>query len=529
MLIDTLSIQYSGDAASDVVSDPSQQRFINAWTNLLRAHGWTEVEQLHATATITFPLGAPVTNGIIGPLDPTPCSAFPGSLAIGAQWFTFYDPFHQDPIPGSCIFVPEDVTPGGSLANLVIAINTSTNWFAVLVYNGGVSWTINLTAVSAGPEFNFVIVQSSGLASGTDRSSGGGYRLESSGDSNSAVYRCACTNANSGGAGINYLGGNILFTFTINGSNSSYQLLDATQGTLGFMGSLGVGAVPEYTIIANPYGFAVFDLPRDTTTHIFRTISLFAMAPYFPTADSVPPSENFVPAYAVFVVGPNLLGGAPSWNSAFSAGTTMCLDGTPWQSTGFSPQARLLAYRSPSQALLSPQALMFHYGAYVQFGSTTGNTSPAWVVGKLWDVAIVTDFIASDAIMDGHGFLTMGYSDGSAGYTVCTVMMASSENPSGPGKSGTVNLFGDGVTWLTGDLFDASMEGGPITIAGTAYIVKTFVDSKHLTLTTAVTIISGATYSAPDPSTPSTGGQSTLCIAAPGASSDGVAFSNSGH
>lgn len=525
MLIDTLSIQYSGNSGSSVIDDPSQLNFINGWANLLQAHGWTQTGALRATASVTFPLGAPITDGIPGAMPVVNCSTFPGSLAVGGQWFTFYDPFHQTPGVGGCVFVPEDVTMGGSLANLVLAINANTPWFATLVYNGGVNWTINLIALAGGPEYNFVVVQSSGLTAGPATSTGGGYELESSSDSNSAVYRAACTlNAN---AGPSQLHGNLLFTFTIDGVNVSYDLLDATQGTIGALGALGVGAVDSYTVIANPYGFSVFDAPRDTTTHIFRVISLFAMAPYFPTIDTVPPSENFIPAYAVFVVGPNQIGGASSWNNPLWSPSTMSLDAVPFQTFGFNPSARALAYRSPSHALLAPQGTMFHYGAYVQFGSTTGNSSPAWVVGKLWDVAIVTDFIASDAVIDGRPFLTMGY-DASAGYTVCSTMMASG-NQTGVTKTGTVNLFGDGVTWLSGDHFVVGMVGNSITIGSTSYIVKAFVDSTHITLTTALAILSGATYTAADPAAVSTGGLSPLCIAAGGASSSGTTFSNSGH
>jgi hypothetical protein len=530
MLIDTLSIAYSGNAGSDIVSNPTQLRFINAWANLLAGHGWTQIESLHAMATVTFPLGVPITDGVLVlPLIILPCSPFPGSLAIGTQWFTFYDPFKYQPGFGSCIFVPEDVTFDGSIANLASAINGNTPWICVVVKNSSVSFTLNLTALTGGPDLNFVIVQSSGLTSGQDRSSGGGYRMRSSNLSNSAQFDCACINANSNGAGIDYLGGNIQFIWTINGQNTSTAILDADQGTLGTMGSLGVGGVAQYTVIANPYGFAVFDEPRDVTTHFLRAISVFCMAPYFPAADTVPPTENFVPAYAVFVIAPNQIGGPPSWNNPFMGSSTMCLDGPLFQTYGFNPSARLVAYRSPTNPLLGPNGVMFHYGAYVQFGSMPTNTDPAWVVGKLWDVCIVTDFVDTDAIIDGKGFLTMGYSDGSGNFTVCTVMMCGDQNPVGPSKNGTVNLFGDGVTWLTGDLFTSDMAGGPITIGGTAYIVATFVDSKHLTLTTASTILSGATYSAPDPSTPSTGGSSPLCISAPGASGRGESFGNSGH
>ncbi len=530
MLIDTLSIAYSGNAGSDRLADPTQERFINAWAALLSAHGWTQIQAIQAQVSATFPLGVPITDGVLVlPLITVNCSPFPGSFAIGGQWFTFYDPFKQSPGTGACIFVPEDLTYAGSMDNLAAAINGSTPWAATVVANSSVSFTLNLVADAGGPDYNFIIVQSSGLTSGVGRSFGGGYKMRSSNLSNSAQFECACINPDSGGALDNYLGGNIQFIFTINGSNTSTAILDSLQGTLGFMGSLGVGAVPFYTIIANPYGFAVFDNPRDVTTHFLRVISVFAMAPYFPTPAEVPPTENFVPAYAVFCIYPNQIGGPPSWNNPFMQGSQMCLDGSLFSAYGFNPSARLVAYRSPTNPLLGPNGVMFHYGAYVQFGSMPANTDPAWVVGKLWDVAIVTDFVDTDAIIDGKGFLTMGYSDGSGDFTVCTVMMCSDQNPVGPSKNGTVNLFGDGVTWLTGDLFTSDMVGLPITIGGTAYIVATFVDNKHLTLTTASTILSGAAYSAPDPTTPATGGSSPLCISSPGASGRGESFGNSGH
>ncbi len=371
-------------------------------------------------------------------------------------------------------------------------------------------------------------MQTSGFGSGVDRSWGGGYELQSSGDSNSAIYKCACTNPNSNGAGVNYLFGNIKFTFSLNGTDVSTQILDATQGTLGFMGSLGVGPVPDYTVIANPYGFAVFDMPRDTSTHIARTISVFAMAPFYPDQETVPPSEIFIPAYGVFIINPNQIGGAPSWNNPFMAGSVMCLDGSPFTTYGFNPSARLLAMRSPTYALLSPQAQPMHYGAYVQFGSAPTNTDPAWVVGKLWDIAIVTDFISDSAIIDGRQFLTMGYSDGTHGYTVCTVMMAAAA-PAGDTRSGNVNLFGDGVTWVSGQKFTPDMVGTAITIGNTSYLVKSVTDDTHLVLTTALAIASNVPYTATDPAAPQTGGQSLLCVAAPGGSSGDSSFSNSGH
>jgi len=168
-----------------------------------------------------------------------------------------------------------------------------------------------------------------------------------------------------------------------------------------------------------------------------------------------------------------------------------------------------VAYRSPGPPLLTPKNVPITIGCYVMFGSSM--TSNGWIVGKLWDCALVSDFVDTGAIINDRKFLVLGGSDGSGGLTQCTLLMACGEEfadeplvplpppppPVGTAKTGTVNLFGDGVTWLTGDLFTAYMEGHSITIGGESYLVLAFIDSTHLTLTQAKTIASGATYSAP--------------------------------
>jgi hypothetical protein len=426
MLIDDLSIKRSGSVAHQVIYGPAQDIFINAWATQLQAAGWTLIESLHASASVTFPLGVPISDGVeTFPKTVVGCNAPPGFLSIGAQEYSLYDPYHQ--IPGSttaCIFVPMGLTYADTLDNLAAAINAGF-WVAVIVPNSPVSFTLNLTALAAGPEFNELLVQSSGFLSGTAVTAGGGWKLRSAGDSSSAVYDCAMTAADRDGAGDNYLAGLLKFDFTINGEHVVYQLLNDVQGTLGFMGALGVGAVASYTLIANPYGFAVFDQPRDTTTHQYRAISLFAMAPYFPTANDSAESESFVPAYAVCVIGPNQIGGSPCWNNANMAPNTQSLDDVPFLSNGINPGARVLALRSPVFALHTVYGVPIFMGAYVQFGSNDQETDPAWVVGKLWDCAVVSDFVATGALLEGFPYLTLGYGDNTDSKTVCSFLMAS--------------------------------------------------------------------------------------------------------
>ncbi len=514
MLIDPIAIHYSGAVAHTIVESPDQAKFINRFKRLLVSVGWTLISSIPATATVGFPLGTPITDGVsVFPLTPIGPNAFPGFLSVGDVWFTAYDPFKQTPVPGldGGLFFELDTTFAGTLTNLVNAITSGTTFNASLITISSVSYQILLEAKVGGPDFNFVMMQSAfgGFLAGPARSSGGGYELESSGDEGAAVYRVTAKNADPNGAGVNYLGGNLLFDFNLNGSHFGAQILDATQGTLGFMGELGVGAVAQYTLIANGHGFAIFDEPHDTTTHQFRSISLFAMAPYFPGSE-VPPTEHFTSAYAVFVVSPNQIGGSPSWNNQYMASTVMCLDGAPFTRSGWNASARLLAYRSPStDGLLTPSDVPITIGCYVMFGNTI--TSDGWIVGKLFDCALVSDYVATGAIIDDRKFLAIG-SVSDAAMTKCTFLMACGEEfadvppvplpppppptPS-PAKAGTVNLFGDGVTWVSGDVFTSDMEGHSITIGGDSYIVLTFIDSTHLTLDKAKTIASGTAYTTP--------------------------------
>ena len=144
------------------------------------------------------------------------------------------------------------------------------------------------------------------------------------------------------------------------------------------------------------------------------------------------------------------------------------------------------------------------------FGNTI--TSDGWIDGKLFDCALVSDYVATGAIIDDRKFLAIGSVDGSGHTTKCTFLMACGEEfadtpetplppppppTTSPPKAGTVNLFGDGVTWVSGDVFTSDMEGHSITIGGDSYIVLAFIDSTHLTLDKAKTIASGTAYTTP--------------------------------
>lgn len=505
MLIDPIAIHYSGLVASTTVVGPDQTKFILAFKGLLVSVGWTVIDAISATGTFTLPLGAPASSGVtVLPKRVVSCSGGIGFLSIGTYYFTLYDPFSEVPaINPACIMVPLDVTPFGTVINLASFISSVTPFNAAAVNLGGPgSFQINLTAKIGGPEANFQVLDGAGgyVESGGNLTGGGGYQLQSA--TGASIYQVAMTGHNSGG-GDNSLEGNLVFDFTLNGGPVQYRLLDGGQGTRGNMGILGVGGVGAYTIVANPHGFAVFDAPHDPTTKLLRKISLFAMAPYIP-GEEVPPTEVFDPAYAVFVVGPNAIGGNPAW----SGNSAASLDGPPYTNNANNPWPRLLALRSPGPALLTPAGVPLTLGAYVMFGPSPADGSPAYVVGKLWDCALVSDALDAGAIIDSKQFLTLGYSDGSNNTTRCTLMMASGQaiipdpiNPSPPPPplvwAGVVNIFGSGVTRISGTVFRFIPAGSPITINGQAYFVASVTDDDHLDLTTNGEINSNVPYTIP--------------------------------
>ncbi len=84
MLIDPIAIHYSGAVAHTIVESPDQAKFINRFKRLLVSVGWTLISSIPATATVGFPLGTPITDGVsVFPLTPIGPNAFPGFLSVG--------------------------------------------------------------------------------------------------------------------------------------------------------------------------------------------------------------------------------------------------------------------------------------------------------------------------------------------------------------------------------------------------------------------------------------------------------------
>jgi len=101
----------------------------------------------------------------------------------------------------------------------------------------------------------------------------------------------------------------------------------------------------------------------------------------------------------------------------------MSLNAAPFQTFSSNPTARLLSLRSPINPLPTLYGVPMFLAPYVQFGSQNQNTDPAWVVGKLWDCALVTDYVSIGAGLSGRDFLAIGSSDGSNNQSFVTFLM----------------------------------------------------------------------------------------------------------
>lgn len=406
MLIDPISITYSENITKKLVSNPDQAKFIRELKGTLLSVGWTMVEELYATAFIHLlggfgAHGAQVSFPKVDLEWEDPLMA----LRFGIAMYKFYDPANQIPQPppegGSWIALGD--SSNQTLSNFVTAIgggifDTSYNSFL-----GG----IEITAKLPGPDFNLLAISSemSGIIGIVPATAGGGYLLEAT--QAVSVYQMKI---------IGELTFNpdaqMLATFTLNGTDAvPLRLWDLTAG------------VVEYTILASKHGFVLFAHPHN----ISGLSSLFVMAPQTEAA------------YAVLLLGPNAVGGPSFWTGQYGR-SQMSLDGNPFVGAGQNPWGRVLSFFSPNEPLYTPftdiSLSPLILGTYVMFGESASESAPSFVVGKLWDCALVSEFIDTEINIDDKHFLTLGHNilANRAGQSVCSLVMYDGTAATGPDK-----------------------------------------------------------------------------------------------
>ena len=471
-LIDPMSIVYSNARAKKVTDSGSQQAVIRAFKSLLPAVGWSVTGNGKAVASVQFPFGAPQSAGGTSPtIRPAGCQATP-FFSLGGATFSLYDPASESPAPGAqCTMVAMGTTGGGTLDALASAITSGTPWNATVAVDGS-GFRLDVEAKNAGPDFNLVHVQGDGrwgtIATNGGNTVGGGYTFRSKADPESAQYEVSIT-------GIVSVFGNISLEFNFNGNLVQYILTESGG---------------SYTILANGFGFFIF-LPGDDGSYPFVNHSLFCMAPKMPGAEQFASST-----YAVFICGPRTFRDATYWFGRSGLITTV-LDSGPntYSNTGGWP--RILALRSPGPALHTPANKPVITAAYVCFGQ--GPSSTAYVIGKLWDCAVVSDLIAAGATINGQPFITVSSQNGASGATASSLVMFGPPQVTDPPppadppiypktqpstSSGTciIPSVGFVVLALTGS-FAALHHLSPITIDGIPFLVDAVQDATHLSVT----------------------------------------------
>ncbi len=180
--------------------------------------------------------------------------------ADGANTATALTSPGQTPVGVGCFMFPYGPTGADSLANLCLAISFSSPYYATLAASGGVL-QITFTAKVTGPFSNYDTVTPDGrYGVGGGATFGGGYSLESVGPS---PYSVTLT----GIFGF-FSEPTVQFDFTLGPTGSAR--------TVGY--ALGTVGVSRYTIVANPYSFAMF-----SGTDAIHSIAAFA--PCVPTAE----------------------------------------------------------------------------------------------------------------------------------------------------------------------------------------------------------------------------------------------------
>lgn len=451
---------------------PSDQAsVISTFNDILPSVGWTRLASLKATCSFPYPLGYPLVDGTtITPKRVVKCPATP-FLRIGDVAFNLYDPGKETP-QGACNFVAMSTSVSTGLDNLVAAITAATAFNASWAVSGS-GWIVNLEAKAAGPDWNLHQVVTDGrwggFASNGGYTVGGGYTFESA--AGASIYRVTIT------SDIN-LYGDLLFSFLLNSQIVQYRL--ASNGGPGQ--APGASSEGNYIIIANDFGFVIFNY-SDDGSYPYIARSLFCMAPQIPT------DEGFTSVYAVLILGPRSFRFSTSWDRD---AITTCLDGLPATYSTSGGYPRLLALRSTGVSLLTSAGKPIITGAYVMFGYNS--SSGAWIVGKLWGCAAVSDILLDGAIIDGHPFTTISFQDGNGGKTRGSLMMFA---PIPAQRSGTCDVTGNTVTGLTGDNFTGLNHLDPITISGHPYFVDAVINSSHLTLTVAISNLSNVVWTVP--------------------------------
>ena len=469
MHTESLQVIYSSKRATKTVA-PDFISVINGFHDVLTKCNWS-VTGLYASCDVQFPFFVPsVDGGTTTPKRVVGCGV--AFITVNSTRFVLYDGGRETPDPASpCSFVAMGTSETGTLVNLTQAITLTTAFDATYSSRTPTGYVVHLVAKLGGPELNYADNTADPKWGTASTTVGGGYEFSTT-EAESPYSVKIRTYPN-------FTNRTVQFDFTANGGIAQFNLDTGDPNQ-----PVPAHPIGNYTIIANPHQFLIHNEQRFE----LMSTTLFACSPHLTAAVS----------YAVCVVGVGMLNNY-TWFGVYPTATAVDSPLTICNPLGGWP--RLLQFRcAGTTPLTTPNGKPLFTTAYITFGKSDG-VVPAAIIGIVWDGLMCSDVIASadpadlgGTIVSGVKFLTVGYQTGATGYTRSSFLLAIPITPDTDPKTGTCNLFGQGVTRLTGSAFTAADVGRVITINGKSGTILSVEDGDHLTLTQPLDIIAGGTF-----------------------------------
>jgi hypothetical protein len=436
---------------------------IDTLKTVLTTCHWTSTDIL-AYGQMVYPFGVPVVDG--GTATPKRVAGCGYFANIGAQVYSLYDPGREIPDPNSpCAFAGMGTSAYSTLVNLA-AVMTLSSPFTVTASASPLG--LDLIAKVGGAQYNGMSLNTDGRWGFTSTGiQGGGFQFDTT-ESGASDYNVKVRSYPG------YYSPIVRFDFTFVSGTSQFDLASGTPPPPD-SGSV----LAAYTIIGNPHSFVFFNGEN-------RQSYILACAPLIMSGGVS--SSNFIVGSQQFV-----------YHTYANSQRLTAINGTQYTG-GASNYVKMLQFRTQGEhTLLSPNGKPIYTTAYVSYGNSVYDEGG--IIGVLYDCVLCSDMIASGdptalaaVMIAGVKFVAIAQSSGSSGETRGTLLMAIPKSDTVVPKTGTGNMFGAGVTRLSGDSFTADMVGKIMTMNGQSGTIESVTDGDHLTLTQPISIIAGGTW-----------------------------------
>lgn len=474
-----------GTLPSDNISNT-----VDVIRQILLDAGWEQTGSVQATASLSFPLGFPVARGLggggLGPSNRV--AAFYGVPNGFEITFQFFDLSVGDNDPTSTDLVHKTKTIGvpiGSAAQSAerLAEAMSAGIWITSIVTDMILGPVGIDFVAAvlgtaGNNFDFEGTGS--FSTGSGLSKGGGWVMRSSSQQQRDIDAGASP-------------------VSVNTTRTSLIIANGAPAQNGLQIHVevdGLSAIDYYTqqsskwmLWANPF------MARFESDAPFHAGDVFVFNSFLWCGSIALASE--VPLDPVgFIWSGSGVPGTLGQGSAFAVADTVAASKT--HTGGFSQNECSIAfyhYQSPGggvpiQTRMGKSLLMPALVMMVCSPPEGMLPDEARICGYMWDAFLETAHIPPGTIIvqEGQPYrAVMTQNDNTVGtmwlrWPVKPPDTGTSEPVPPPTFSGTCNVFGPGVTRLTGDPFTPALEGRTLYINGQPFKVLTVIDSDHLNL-----------------------------------------------